>query len=181
MLAGMALRNMQCAVVRCVRLLPERHDTSRKRGERDVLCLKQNKTQQNVNFHFVLLFLYVSCVSFLQRNEKTPNNSQVRKGHTDYVRALAASPSSPDTWISGSYDHTVRVWDTRQPKENVLELNHGAPVEACLFLPGGGLCVSAGGNDVKVRLGVGGGGGHFGVVRGLQVLRVTTAVSSIFL
>ncbi|CAM9242267.1 unnamed protein product [Pylaiella littoralis] len=85
---------------------------------------------------------------------------QVRKGHTDYVRALAASPSSPDTWISGSYDHTVRVWDTRQPKENVLELNHGAPVEACLFLPGGGLCVSAGGNDVKVWDLLGGGGGR---------------------
>lgn len=66
------------------------------------------------------------------------------------MRAVAASPSSPDTWISGSYDHTVRMWDTRQPKGSVLELSHGAPVEACLFLPGGGLCVSAGGNEVKV-------------------------------
>lgn len=75
---------------------------------------------------------------------------QVRQGHADYVRTLAASPSSSDTWLSGSYDHTVRMWDTRQPKGNVLELSHGAPVEACLFLPGGGLCVSAGGNEVKV-------------------------------
>ncbi|CAM9281559.1 unnamed protein product [Scytosiphon promiscuus] len=83
---------------------------------------------------------------------------QVREGHTDYVRALAASPSSADTWISGSYDHTVRMWDTRQPKGNVLELSHGAPVEACLFLPGGGLCVSAGGNEVKVWDLLGGGG-----------------------
>lgn len=72
------------------------------------------------------------------------------------MRALAASPSSPDTWISGSYDHTVRMWDSRQPKGSVLELSHGAPVEACLFLPGGGLCVSAGGNEVKVSRGVGG-------------------------
>lgn len=42
------------------------------------------------------------------------------------------------------------MWDTRQSKGSVLELSHGAPVEACLFLPGGGLCVSAGGNEVKV-------------------------------
>ena len=94
------------------------------------------------------------------------------KGHADYVRALAASPSSPDTWISGSYDHTVRMWDARQPKGSLLELSHGAPVEACLFLPGGGLCVSAGGNEVKVgeayRNGVfsrGGGGGGGRVAR----------------
>lgn len=80
------------------------------------------------------------------------NKPQVRQGHADYVRALAASPSSPDTWISGSYDHTVKMWDTRQPKGNVLELSHGAPVEACLFLPGGGLCVSAGGNEVKASV-----------------------------
>ncbi|CAB1103361.1 unnamed protein product [Ectocarpus sp. CCAP 1310/34] len=87
---------------------------------------------------------------------------QVRQGHADYVRALAASPSSPDTWISGSYDHTVKMWDTRQPKRNVLELSHGAPVEACLFLPGGGLCVSAGGNEVKASVWdlLGGGGGR---------------------
>ena len=77
---------------------------------------------------------------------------KVWEGHADYIRALAASPSSPDTWISGSYDHTLKMWDSRQPKRNVLEFSHGAPVEACLFLPGGGLCVSAGGNEVKVSV-----------------------------
>eukprot|EP00904_Undaria_pinnatifida_P006836 jgi/Undpi1/3282/HiC_scaffold_15.g06656.m1 len=85
---------------------------------------------------------------------------QVRSGHTDYVRALAASPSSSDTWLSGSYDHTARMWDTRQPKGHVLELSHGAPVEACLFLRGGGLCVTAGGNEVKVWDVLGGRGGR---------------------
>lgn len=29
------------------------------------------------------------------------------KGHTDYVRCGAAHPSSLDTFVSGSYDHTV--------------------------------------------------------------------------
>ncbi|CAN0395662.1 unnamed protein product, partial [Discosporangium mesarthrocarpum] len=82
---------------------------------------------------------------------------KVRRGHTDYVRALTGSPVSPDSWLSGSYDHTLRLWDTRKSGGSVMEFDHGAPVEACLMLPGGGLCVSGGGNEVKVWDILGGG------------------------
>jgi WD40 repeat protein len=37
-------------------------------------------------------------------------------------------PSSPTTWVSGSYDHTVKMWDTRT-KDCVATMNHGHPVE----------------------------------------------------
>lgn len=74
--------------------------------------------------------------------------------HTDYVRTCAASPSSSSVWATGSYDHTVKLWDVRQADQttykSTLSLDHGAPVEACVFMPGGGLVMSAGGNVVKV-------------------------------
>ncbi|KAJ0404315.1 hypothetical protein P43SY_003228 [Pythium insidiosum] len=74
--------------------------------------------------------------------------------HSDYVRCSSASPTSPSLWATGSYDHTVKLWDLRAADQSVsastMTLAHGAPVEACLMLPGGGVVLSAGGNVVKV-------------------------------
>jgi U3 small nucleolar RNA-associated protein 15 len=74
--------------------------------------------------------------------------------HQDYVRASALSPISSNVWATASYDHTVKLWDLRTSDQTVssstLSLNHGAPVEACFIMPGGGLLMSAGGNVVKV-------------------------------
>ncbi|XP_022824537.1 U3 small nucleolar RNA-associated protein 15 homolog [Spodoptera litura] len=69
--------------------------------------------------------------------------------HTDYVRAGAASPISPDIILSGSYDHSVKLYDCRS-NETVLSVNHGSPVECTLFLPSGGIFISAGGTEIKV-------------------------------
>ena len=79
------------------------------------------------------------------------------EGHKDYIRCASSNPSNVDTWASGSMDNTVRLWDVRSPKETMMEMKHGDPVNAVLFLPGGGLCVSAGGNMVKVWDILGGG------------------------
>ncbi|XP_039614384.1 U3 small nucleolar RNA-associated protein 15 homolog [Polypterus senegalus] len=69
--------------------------------------------------------------------------------HTDYVRCGAASKLNPDMFVTGSYDHTVRVFDARTDK-SVLNMDHGQPVESVLLFPSGGLLVSAGGRYVKV-------------------------------
>lgn len=45
--------------------------------------------------------------------------------------------------VLGSYDHTVKLYDTRMG-ENVLSVNHGAPVESVLIFPTGGVFLSAG-------------------------------------
>ena len=63
--------------------------------------------------------------------------------HTDYVRAGACSPASADVLVSGGYDHAVRVWDARAAACTTT-MDHGAPVEAVLVMPAGGLVVSAG-------------------------------------
>jgi len=71
------------------------------------------------------------------------------QGHTDYVRAGTCSPAAADTLVSGGYDHTVRVWDTRSAT-CTMTMEHGAPVESVLVFPSGGLVVSSGGTEVRV-------------------------------
>lgn len=63
--------------------------------------------------------------------------------HTDYIRAGAVSPVSPNIVLSGSYDKTVKMYDIRQERA-VFTVNHDAPVESLLFLPSGGIFLSAG-------------------------------------
>lgn len=70
-------------------------------------------------------------------------------GHKDQVRAGLISPASENIWISGSHDHTVKVWDTRS-QECLATLEHQAPIEDVVALPGGGIIISAAGNEVKV-------------------------------
>jgi len=89
----------------------------------------------------------------------------VLRGHEDYVRALAASPSSPQIWASGGYDHVVKCWDTRMDpgdgdRNAYCSLDHGAPVEALLYFPSGSVLVSAGGNEIKVWDMLGGSAGN---------------------
>lgn len=78
--------------------------------------------------------------------------------HKDYVRSGSASPVSSDLFATGSYDHTVKVWDSRGVSyKPVIEFNHGNPVEDVVFLPSGGLIATAGGNSVKIWDVIGGG------------------------
>ncbi|XP_064097957.1 U3 small nucleolar RNA-associated protein 15 homolog [Macrobrachium nipponense] len=76
-------------------------------------------------------------------------------GHTDFIRAGMVSPASEQIILSGSYDHTVKLWDTRTGT-SILSVDHGAPVESILCYPSGGVFVSAGGNEVRVWDAVGG-------------------------
>ena len=77
--------------------------------------------------------------------------------HSDYVRAGAVCSEQPNMITSGSYDHQVAVWDRRDLSQPSVTLQHGAPVENVLVLPGGGLLASLGGSEVKIWDMVGGG------------------------
>lgn len=63
--------------------------------------------------------------------------------HSDYIRAGAVSPISTDILLSGGYDKHIYMYDTRTSKQ-ILSVNHEAPVESLLFLPSGGIFLSAG-------------------------------------
>lgn len=66
-------------------------------------------------------------------------------GHTDYVRTAAFLPSSPHLILSGSYDATVKLWDTRTGEAEITMSHAGYAVESVLPYPQGGLVLSAGG------------------------------------
>ncbi|KAK4883537.1 hypothetical protein RN001_006856 [Aquatica leii] len=69
--------------------------------------------------------------------------------HEDYVRSGAVCPAVPDIVLSGGYDSVVKMYDNRS-NQKVLSVNHGNPVESILYLPSGGIFVSAGGTDIKI-------------------------------
>lgn len=71
------------------------------------------------------------------------------EGHTDFVRSGALNPASPHMFATGSYDHTVKLWDVKAPR-CVMTLRHAAPVEDVLLLPGGGMLATASGNTLTV-------------------------------
>lgn len=79
-------------------------------------------------------------------------------GHKDYVRCGDCSPVNAEMFVTGSYDHTVKLWDVRvESKKSVMEVNHGKPIEDVMFLPSGGMIATAGGNTVKIWDLIGGG------------------------
>ncbi|XP_056145826.1 U3 small nucleolar RNA-associated protein 15 homolog isoform X2 [Lampris incognitus] len=80
-----------------------------------------------------------------------PNATELTsyKEHTDYIRCGATSKLNRDVFITGSYDHTLKMFDARTDK-SVMTMDHGQPVESVLLYPSEGLLVSAGGRYVKV-------------------------------
>ena len=52
--------------------------------------------------------------------------------------------------MSGSYDHTVKLWDRRQAHSATTSFDHGCPVEAICLLPNGSLLASAGGHEIRI-------------------------------
>lgn len=65
-------------------------------------------------------------------------------GHSDAVRSGFHFPINPNLYATGSYDHTIRFWDTRVPSGSgeaspacVMSIDHGAPVSALAMHPSG--------------------------------------------
>lgn len=75
----------------------------------------------------------------------------VSNAHSDKIRSCASSVRNSDFFVSGSYDHTVKIWDTKCKPNDACQLtfNHGAPVESLLLTNNNRIVVSAGGNVVK--------------------------------
>lgn len=69
--------------------------------------------------------------------------------HQDYIRAGCVSPIYSNILLSGGYDNKLKLYDVRTAS-SVMQMNHGNPVESVIFLPSGGIVLSAGGTDIKV-------------------------------
>lgn len=77
---------------------------------------------------------------------KSPTDDQ---GHTDYVRFVDSHPNDPNIFASGSYDHSVKLWDARQSRL-IASLKHDYPVEVCKFNPTGTFIITAAKSEVHV-------------------------------
>ena len=62
----------------------------------------------------------------------------------DYIRAGCVSNISSDLFLSGSFDHTVKLYDARTPSGSTISVDHGAPVTSVLMYPGNSIFVSVG-------------------------------------
>ncbi|KAK1012330.1 U3 small nucleolar RNA-associated protein 15 [Friedmanniomyces endolithicus] len=72
-------------------------------------------------------------------------------GHEDYVRSACYLPGQDGMIATGSYDQTVRLWDTRQPGNDrpAMSFKHAAPIEDLIPLTNFVLA-SAAGNEVTI-------------------------------
>ena len=71
------------------------------------------------------------------------------KAHKDYIRSGCISKSSDDLVLTGSYDHTVKMIDTRL-NSVVMSVDHGEPIENILMFPSSNMFISCGGNSIKI-------------------------------
>jgi U3 small nucleolar RNA-associated protein 15 len=75
--------------------------------------------------------------------------------HTDYVRTGLVSPANPSLILTGSYDSTVRLFDTREGS-CVMTMKGGGggsaplPVEQVLMFPSGSAAISSSGPILRV-------------------------------
>ncbi|KAI5300031.1 hypothetical protein KEM56_002801 [Ascosphaera pollenicola] len=83
-----------------------------------------------------------------------PSETSIRTfaGHTDYVRSGMFLPGAQSTnmLMSGSYDGTVRLWDSRAQGRSVLTFKMPAPIENILSLPSGTTVLAAAENQIAV-------------------------------
>ena len=68
--------------------------------------------------------------------------------HEDYVRCGTYLPGQERMIASGSYDQTVRLWDTRQARP-AMTFKHAAPIESLCAL-NSTILASAAGNEVSI-------------------------------
>jgi U3 small nucleolar RNA-associated protein 15 len=77
-------------------------------------------------------------------------------GHADYVRTGQVSTSNPHLVLTGSYDATVRLFDTRSGLcemimgSGVRNRSENAPVEQVLMFPSGTVALSTAGPILRV-------------------------------
>jgi len=98
-------------------------------------------------------------------------------GHEDYVRAGCFLPGQDGIVVTGSYDQTVRVWDTRQSGDSgraAMTFKHRAPIEETISMSGT-LLAAASDNEVSILNLVAGKAEH--IIRSHQktVTSLTTA------
>ena len=86
----------------------------------------------------------IKCWDFTVNETKTSY-----KVHKDSIRSITLCPSNPFLIASGSYDHTIVLYDIRS-NNSISVLKHNNPIENITFHPIGTLIAAANGQMVSV-------------------------------
>jgi U3 small nucleolar RNA-associated protein 15 len=71
-------------------------------------------------------------------------------GHGDYVQCVDVFKQHSHLMVTGSYDHTLRLFDTRASTEPVHAIHLDHPIDACVAFPGSNLVAVANGPQVDM-------------------------------
>lgn len=67
---------------------------------------------------------------------ETQQRMQTLVGHAEWITAIAAHPVNKDIFLTGSLDHTVKVWSTNSHRQ-INSLDLGSPVWGLAYSPSG--------------------------------------------
>lgn len=68
--------------------------------------------------------------------------------HDDYIRACAIIQNGK-YFITGSYDHKIKIWNIEDNYSLVMAIDNGAPIEDLLVSANGSIIIAAGSNMIK--------------------------------
>lgn len=104
-----------------------------------------------------------TCLRSLKASLSPPTGNLIStlSGHLDSVNTVAVTPDGTKI-ISGSSDHTIKVWDLNTGTEILTLIGHTSPVNAVTITPDGTRVIS-GASDNTVRV--------WSLATGTQVLR----------
>lgn len=75
----------------------------------------------------------------------------VSQTNSDFIRACSACPTlGSDSFVTGSYDHSVTLWSLGNGPEPIMKFDHGSPVEAVAVSDSMDCILSAGLSVIKM-------------------------------
>ena len=75
---------------------------------------------------------------------------KVLTGHNNWITGCAVSPDNL-SFVSSSFDKTLKIWDVQSGNELATLIGHTEPVNSCTYSPCGNYIISSG-DDMSIKI-----------------------------